>query len=357
MRPALLLPWAVLLIIITAGAMLWRQTLVVSERDAQWQQSYAAQAAQTRRANNLVATANDRIRHANAVIQERNHRLGRQDATLGHLAHRAAAGDKIIAAQRAALNRLSTPAATYTPPPTYTPYPTATPRPTYTPPPPLPLQPTYTPPPTYTPHPTPTPAAIGNPPPVPTAAPPPTRRPTATPWPTATPLPAEKVSIYEGIKVYSHDGSGRGFITSAGCRDYFITAAHVVENSRRVYIEYPFGRNVGWKPVTARHPDQDIAIVEISNEFIGDCGDGYWPDSLGHILSQGAITAYRSDYTTRGDCPLVRTDVMITDAPAYPGYSGSPVLNADDYLIGITVCGDAHRSVVVAWDVIEDLLP
>ena len=335
MRPALLLPWAVLLIIITAGGMLWRQTLVVSERDAQWQQSYAAQAAQTRRANNLVATANDRIRHANAIIQERNARLGRQDATLGHLADRAAARDEIIADQRATINRLSTPAATYTPPPTYTPWPTATPRPTYTPRPPLAAAP----------------AAI--PPPAPT----PTRRPTATPWPTATPLPAEKVSIYEGIKVYSHDGAGRGFITSAGCRDYFITAAHVVENSRRVFIEYPFGRNVGWKSVTSRHPDQDIAIVEITNEFIGDCGDGYWPDSLGHILSQGEITAYRDGYTTRGDCPLVRTDVMITDAPAYPGYSGSPVLNADDYLIGITVCGDADRSVVVAWDVIEDLLP
>ena len=167
------------------------------------------------------------------------------------------------------------------------------------------------------------------------------------------------VSIYEGIKVYSNDGSGRGFIKTVGCKDYLITAAHVVGNSRRLYIEYPLGRNVGWKPVTFKYLDQDVAIVDITDEFIPNCQDGYWGnEALGHILSEGEVTSYKLSYTTRGECPLVSTDVITISAPVYPGYSGSPVVNnTTNRLIGIAVCGDNTGSTLVPWDVIDSLLP
>ena len=127
------------------------------------------------------------------------------------------------------------------------------------------------------------------------------------------------VSIYEGIKVYSNDGSGRGFIQTVDCKDYLITAAHVVGNSSRLYIEYPLGRNVGWKPVTFKYLDQDVAIVDITDEFIPNCQDGYWGnEALGHILSEGEVTSYKLSYTTRGGCPLVSTDVITISAPVYP---------------------------------------
>ena len=318
MRFGMLFPWAALLVIVTAGVLLWRQSIVMSDLESRWQEAYDAQAERARRANALVVTANDRIKYANSVIQERNDRLGSQDATLGYLSDRVAVRDGIIASQRDTIIRLSTPPATYMP------YPTATPRPTYT---------RYP-----TPRPTP-------------------RRSTRDPAP--TPLPRETISIYEGIKVYSDDSGGRGFILTANCKDYLVTAAHVVGNSRELYIEYPAGNNIGWKPVTFKYPDQDLAMVDVTDEFVSVCAaDGYWgDDALGHILAQGEITSYKTNYNGSQDCPLVATDIITTDAPAYSGYSGSPVLDSADYHIGILVCGDADSSVVVTWDVIEGLLP
>ena len=357
MRFARLLPWAVLLVIVTAGVMLWRQTVIISERDARWQESYSAQEEQTSRANALLDIANKRIEYANTVIQDRGDRIGSQEATIGFLSDGVSARDETIDTQRETINLLSTPPPTYTryptptPQLTYTPYPTATPRPTYT------RYPTPTPQLTYTPYPTATPrptyTRYPTPRPRPTYTPRPTRR------PTPTPLPSEIVSIYEGIKVYSDDGGGRGFIQTADCKIYLITAAHVIGNSRQIYIEYPVGRNIGWKPVTFKYPDQDIALVDITDEFGSGCGkDGYWGDAaLGHILSMGEITAYKPKYTSSGDCPLVRTDVITTDASTYPGYSGSPVINDSDRLIGISVCSNDAGNVIVRWSVIADLLP
>lgn len=315
MRFGMLFPWAVLLVMVTVGLMIWRQAVVVSEVETRSQEAYSAQEEQMRQANDLIRAANSRIADSNSVIKELDDRVFQQNQT--------------IVAQRDTIDLLSTPAPTYTPRPTYTRYPTATPRPTYTPR-------------------RPTPTSIRNIP---------TRRPTAMPHP--TPLPSEMVSIYEGIKVYSNDGSGRGFIKTVDCKDYLITAAHVVGNSRRLYIEYPLGRNVGWKPVTFKYPDHDLAIVDITDEFIPNCQDGYWGnEALGHILSEGEVTSYKLSYTTRGGCPLVSTDVITISAPVYPGYSGSPVINnTTNRLIGIAVCGDNTGSTLVPWEVIESLLP
>ena len=298
MRFGMWFPWAVLLVIVTVGVMVWRQSVAVSQVERRWQEVNARQIEQMRQANDLIV------------------------------------------AQRDTIDFLSAPAPTYTPMPTYTRYPTATPRPTYTRYP--TLWPTRTPRPTYTPR-YPTPTSVSNVP---------TRR--------STPTPSERVSVYEGIKVYSANVSGRGFIQTVGCKDYLITAAHVVGNSRRIYIEHPVGRNIGWKPVTFKYPDQDIAIVDITDEFVGCFQDGYWPDeALGHILSEGKVTSHKLNHTSRSvDCPLVNTDIITADAPAYPGYSGSPVINsATDLLIGIAVCGDNTGSTIVTWDVIEALLP
>lgn len=342
MRFGMWFPWVALAMIVTVGVMVWRQSVAVSQVESRWQEVNAKQIEQMRQANDIIETANSRIEDANSVIAELDDRIAQRD--------------QIIAAQGDTIDFLSTPAPTYTPMPTYTLYPTVTPRPTYT------RYPTATPRPTYTPYPTPRPTSTPRPTYTPRFPTPtsiwnvPTRHPTATPRP--TPLPSERVSIYEGIKIYSDDGAGRGFIQSVGCKDYLITAAHVVGNSRRVYIEYPLGWNIGWKPVTFKYPDQDVAIVDVTDEFIGGCQDGYWPDeALGHILSKGKVTSYKLSYTTPGECPLVRTDVITTDAPVYPGYSGSPVINDADRLVGIAVCGDNTGSTIVTWEVIEALLP
>ena len=333
-------PWVALLLIVALGVLAWRQAVVVSDIETRWQEVHTKQVEQMRQGNDIIVSQRNSLRTAeadidaarsyieaaNSVIAEQNDSITGQNRIITQQ-------DEIIASQRLTINILSTPAPTYTPQPTYTLQPTHTPYPTTTP------RPTPTPRPTYTRYPTPSP----------------------TRWyrPTPTPLPVEMVSVYEGIKVYSDEGSGRGFIRTAGCKHYLITAAHVVGNSRWLYIEYPVGRNVGRKPVTFKYPDQDVAIVDITDEFAAGCSDGYWGDeALGHILSEGKVTSYKLSYTTPGECPLVRTDVITISAPVYPGYSGSPVVNnTTDRLIGIAVCGDNTGSTVVTWEVIEALLP
>lgn len=344
-------PWVVLLLIVALGVLAWRQAVVVSDTETRWQEVHTKQVEQMRQGNDIIVSQRNSLRTAeadidaarsyieaaNSVIAEQNDSITGQNSIITRQ-------DEIIGSQRLTINLLSTPAPTYTPQPTYTlqpthtPYPTATPRPTHTPYPTATPRPTRTPRPTYTRYPTPTP----------------------TRWyrPTPTPLPAEMVSVYEGIKVYSDDGSGRGFIQSAGCKKYLITAAHVVGNSRWLYIEYPVGRNIGRKPVTFKYPDQDVAIVDITDEFVAGCSDGYWGDeALGHILSKGEVTSYKPNYTASGECPLVKTDVITTNAATYPGYSGSPVINDDDKLIGMEVCSNDAGSILVQWSVIESLLP
>lgn len=332
------LPWVALLLIITVGAMVWRQAVVVSDIETRWQEAHAKQVEQMQRGNDIIVSQRDSLRTAeadidaaraafnaaNSVIAEQNDGITGQNRIITQQ-------DEVIASQRLTINLLSTPEPTYTPQPTYTLQPTHTPYPTATP------RPTHTPRPTYTRYPTPTP----------------------TIWyrPTPTPSASERVSVYEGIKVYSDDSAGRGFLSCHNRRAYLITAAHVLGSSYQLYIEHPPGDNIRWEWVTRKRTRQDVAIVDVTRYF--DCyADGYIvDDTIGHILSKGEITSYESSYTSYGDCPLVRTDVVITNAPFYPGYSGSPVVNDRGVLVGMNVCFSEDSSYVVPWEVIESLLP
>ena len=338
MRFGMWFPWAVLLVIVTVGVMVWRHIVIVSDLETRWQQAHTAQVQETQEGNEIIVsqrndlrtaeadidTARDAFDAANLVIAEQNDSISGQNRIIAHQ-------DEVIASQRDTINLLSTPEPTYTPQPTYTLQPTHTPYPTATP------RATHTPRPTYTRYPTPTP----------------------TIWyrPTPTPSAAERVSVYEGIKVYSDDGAGRGFLSCHKRRAYLITAAHVLGSSRWLYIEHPTGDNIRWEWVTYKRTRQDVAIVDVTRYF--DCyADGYIvDDTIGHILSKGEITSYESSYTSYGDCPLVGTDVVITNAPFYPGYSGSPVVNDWGDLVGMNVCFSEDSSYVVPWEVIYDLLP
>ena len=96
MRFGMLFPWAVLLVMVTVGLMIWRQAVVVSEVETRWQEAYSAQEEQMRQANDLIRAANSRIADSNSVIKELDDRVSQQNQT--------------IAAQRDTIDLLSTPA-------------------------------------------------------------------------------------------------------------------------------------------------------------------------------------------------------------------------------------------------------
>ena len=364
MRFLMVLPWVILLGIAVAGGVSWAWLLEIQE----WRASYQDQEAQTRAwqartdIQQTKAAQFRELAESNATTAKRNsEEVAAGNERIVALQVAAIEQEGVIGSQLATINKYSTPAPTYTIPPTYTRYPTATPRPTYT------RYPTSTPRPTYTRRPTPRPTyRIW----IPTATSIwniPTRRPTRVP--TATPAPDyfyvnDPIVIYEGIKVYNDsNGEGRGFITTRSCKHYLVTAAHVVDGNRRIYIEHPPGSsNIGWKPIYRQNLSKDIALVDITDEYpFAGCGDGFWEESLGGVLSDGVIRGFDSSFGfDRGGCPLSNADVIRHSARSHPGYSGAPVgLLDSDSLIGMHVCVEENNrfGIAISWAEIEDVLP
>lgn len=370
---AWIIPWTILLIITAVGITSWvwmnQQAQAnatwqdYADRNAKaWQQSEAYQEsiratadAEIQDRNTRIASDRERIlmtdaqlnkviHESNAVIVQNERTIADQNRTIIRQKTNLATQNQTIREQQRQINLLRTPKPTYTPRPTYTPYPTATRRPW------------PTPRPTYTPHPTPTPITAF------TLNHHQIRCQAAPEFSSSAGKPGigDTVHIYTGVKIeVLGRGQGRGYVAHHNGHEWVVTAAHVVGYATRVLVE---GKSFN---VHSSHRSKDIAFIYIGKSPFAS--GSYWDSECIGRKSSGPIyhaKEHSSEYSWPSDpdeCQISNTwFIRLTGGydRSYAGNSGSPVLNTTaDRLIGILICGEAHGSIVIPFDEIQNLLP
>jgi serine protease Do len=139
---------------------------------------------------------------------------------------------------------------------------------------------------------------------------------------------------WDGVK-------GTGFTVSPA--GLIVTNEHVVEHTNRVNVHFKSGESYAGK-VVAKHPEIDVAIVEIDAEnlpFLPLAIDKDWERWVGEeIIFIGnplAFTQIANQGKIIGKAQLTDWDVsvMMIEAPIYKGNSGSPVLNQNGEVVGV----------------------
>ena len=153
--------------------------------------------------------------------------------------------------------------------------------------------------------------------------------------------------------------------------DLVLTADHVVEREEDITIQLPDGTDVP-AAVAGRDPGSDLALLRLKSAAVqvaetvteeGQVGQLALslgrPSSAGIQASLGIISSIGGPIRTGRGGLLER--YLATDAIAYPGFSGGPLVDASGRVLGINTSGLARGASLAiparqAWQVAANLV-
>ncbi len=151
-------------------------------------------------------------------------------------------------------------------------------------------------------------------------------------------------------------GGGTGIIWSK--QGQIVTAAHVVGRSQEAEVGLPDGRSLNAK-ILGLDPYSDIALLKVEaedlkpiikadseklrpGEFVLALASAFGPPVS---VTSGIITSPKRSLP--GFWGNMLEDVIVTDAPLNPGYSGGPLINAEGEMIGLNTAYMSNRGIAI----------
>ena len=139
-------------------------------------------------------------------------------------------------------------------------------------------------------------------------------------------------------------GTGSGFVISTD--GYIVTNNHVVNNTEKILVTLPDGRELEAKLI-GQDPPTDIAVIKIYTDNLhvisfgnsDDLQPGQIAIAIGNPLGfQCSVTAgvvSALGRTLRSESGRLIDDVIQTDAALNPGNSGGPLVDSSGKVIGV----------------------
>ena len=166
------------------------------------------------------------------------------------------------------------------------------------------------------------------------------------------------------VRVRSARGFGSGLVWSEeGC---ILTCSHVIGRASTVEVGLEKGLNVEAR-VVGHDPYSDMALLKIEQKGLKPIERG---DSeqikVGQLVFAFANSFGRRPSTTSGIVTTARTalgwgrgvmdNMIVTDAPLNPGYSGGPLVDAAGRMIGLNVAYANSRGIAIPINAAKEIV-
>ena len=166
------------------------------------------------------------------------------------------------------------------------------------------------------------------------------------------------------VTVRSGRGFGSGVVWSED--GYVLTCSHVVGRASTVEVGYGTGQSLGAK-VVGHDLYSDLALLKVEQNGLKpiELGDSE-QIKVGHLVFAFANPFGRRPSTTSGIITTAKTtlgwgrgvmeNMIITDAPLNPGYSGGPLVDASGRMIGISVAYVNSRGIAIPINAAKEIV-
>ncbi len=166
------------------------------------------------------------------------------------------------------------------------------------------------------------------------------------------------------VRVRSGRGFGSGVVWSE--EGYVLTCSHVVGGASTVEVGLGKGQNVEAK-VIGHDPYSDMALLKVEQNGLKpiELGDSE-QIKVGQLVFAFANPFGRRPSTTSGIVTTAKTalgwgrgvmeNMIVTDAPLNPGYSGGPLVDASGKMIGLNVAYANSRGIAIPINAAKEIV-
>lgn len=166
------------------------------------------------------------------------------------------------------------------------------------------------------------------------------------------------------VRVRSRRGYGSGVVWSEN--GYILTCSHVVGSAPTVEVGLPEGPRLEAK-VVGHDPQSDMTLLKVDRADLKpiEVGDSDKAE-VGQLVFAFANPLGGTPSTTTGIVttakaslgwgPGIANEVMVTDAPLNPGYSGGPLVDATGKMLGLNVAYANSRGISIPISSVKDAI-